>query len=104
MDNEKKEENFSRDADQTRYIYLVGMIALTALVGLFILEIFGMIKYTLATKGSNGYVPFIFTPEIVHTIIPVTMGTIGVVGGFLFGRSVGQQKTDGDQKANGGQK
>ena len=95
MDNENKNENFSRDADQTRYIYLVGLIALTALVGLFTLEILAMFRFG---KSTDGYKPFIFTPEIVHTIIPVTVGTIGVVGGFLFGRAVGQQKVNGGQK------
>ena len=98
MDNEKNDENYSRDADQTRYIYLIGIIALLALVGLFTLETFSIIKYTMLTNASNGYVPIIFTPEIVHTLLPITIGTIGAVGGFLFGRAVGQAKVTGGQK------
>ena len=98
MDNEKNDENFSRDADQTRYIYLVGLIAMTSLIGLFSLEFLAMIKYIVNVKSSNGYTPVIFTPEIVHTIIPVTIGTIGVVAGFLFGRAVGEQKASGVPK------
>ena len=98
MDNEKNDENFSRDADQTRYIFLIGLIAIIALVGLFALETFSIIKYTMLTNASNGYVPIIFTPEIVHTLLPITIGTIGAVGGFLFGRAVGQQKVTGGQK------
>ena len=98
MDNEKNDENYSRDADQTRYIFLIGIIALVALVGLFTLETFSIIKYTMLTDASNGYVPIIFTPEIVHTLLPITIGTITAVGGFLFGRAVGQQKVTGGQK------
>ena len=98
MDNEKNDENFSRDADQTRYIYLIGLIAITALVGLFGLEFVALMKFTMADNPSNGYTAFIFTPEIVHTLLPITIGTIGAVGGFLFGRAVGQQKTNGGQK------
>ena len=98
MNDEKNDENYSRNADQTRYIFLIGIIAVIALVGLFALETFSIIKYTMSTKASNGYVPIIFTPEIVHTLLPITIGTIGAVGGFLFGRAVGQAKANGGQK------
>ena len=81
-----KEENqqYSRDADQTRYIYIVGGIAFFTLLLLFILEImyiFGKLQNAV-----------IFTPEIVHTLIPVTVGGLSAIGGFLFGRGVGEKQ------------
>ena len=91
MDNEKNDENVSRDADQTRYIYLIGIIAGFTLVGLFALEVLSFF--------FTEHKAFVFTPEIIHTLIPLTVGGISVVGGFLFGRGVAQR-----QSPNGGQK
>ena len=62
MNDEKNDENYSRNADQTRYIFLIGIIAVIALVGLFALETFSIIKYTMSTKASNGYVPHYLHP------------------------------------------
>jgi spore maturation protein SpmA len=90
MDNEKNDENYSRDADQTRYIFLIGIIAGVTLLGLFILEIISMF--------ISDHKAFVFTPEIVHTLIPVTIGGLSAVGGFLFGRGVGQRTPNGGQK------
>ena len=39
---------------------------------------------------------FVFTPEIVHTLIPVTIGGLSAVGGFLFGRGVGERRMSGN--------
>ena len=87
----EQKEKFSRDADQTRYIFIVGTIGVSSLLILFILEMTAMILFKLFnTEGI--YKPFIFTSEIVHTLIPVTVGTIGTVGGFLFGREMGKQQ------------
>ena len=63
MDNEKNDENFSRDADQTRYIYLIGLIALTSLVADYShLNTLAIIKYTmLMLNRAMGMYPFIFT-------------------------------------------
>ena len=92
MDNEKNNENFSRDADQTRYIFLIGIISGVTLIGLFTLEIFSMF--------IKDHKAFLFTPEIVHTLLPLTIGGLATVGGFLFGRGVGQRTPP----PNGGQK
>lgn len=94
MEDKEKQENFSRDADQTRYIYFAGALALATIIGLFVLEGIAMLKFQL-TDNSGGalvYKPFIFTPEIVHTVIPVTVNALIGVGGFLFGREVGKQQ------------
>ena len=93
----EKPENYSRDADQTRYLWLVGIVAMTTLLGFFVFEGIALFKYTNDNKGSsNGYKALIFTPEIVHTLIPVTLGGITFLGGFLFGRERGKRITEGN--------
>ena len=92
MDTNKNEDiSYSRDADQTRYIWIVGGIAFFTLLGLFILEILNMF--------SKIEQMLVFTPEIVHTLIPVTVGGLTAIGGFLFGRGVGERQA----RKNGGQ-
>ena len=59
MDNEKNDENVSRDADQTRYIYLIGIIAGFTLVGLFALEVLS----------------FFFTEHKAHSSLPPKLYT-----------------------------
>lgn len=83
-------DNYSRDADQTRYIFLIGIIAGFTLLGLFALEIVSMFV--------KDHKAFIFTPEIVHTLIPVTIGGLSAVGGFLFGRGVAERTAKEDHK------
>lgn len=51
-----------------------------------------MIKFSVSNKDGSGYTPFIFTPEIVHTLIPVTVGAVLTIGSFLFGREMGKQQ------------
>lgn len=94
-------EKYSRDADQTRYLWIVGVIGVSSLLILFILELTAMIIFKMfSTDGS--YKAFIFTPEIVHTLIPVTVGTIGSVGGFIFGREHGKmQERNGNPQGKG---
>lgn len=87
---DNKTDDYSRDADQTRYLYLIGIIAGFTLLGLFALEVVFM--FTPVTEAK------IFTPEIVHTLIPVTVGAVATIGGFLFGRGVGAKQTNGGQK------
>lgn len=84
-EQQHQEENYSRDADQTRYLLLVGIISGGTLIGLFTLEIlsiFGHVKEA-----------FIFTPEIVHTLLPLTVGGLAGIGGFLYGRESGKRMT-----------
>ena len=92
--SEEKKENFSRDADQTRYIYIAGALAMTTVIGLFVLEAIAMFKFRMVDSagGILTYKAFIFTPEIVHTIMPITISALTGVGGFLFGREVGKQQ------------
>lgn len=87
----EQNENFSRDADQTRYIWIVGIVGMAALFILFALELTAMILFKLS-NADGSYKAFIFTPEIVHTLIPVTLGVIGTVGGFIFGREHGKMQ------------
>lgn len=88
-DKQSTQEDYSRDADQTRYLYIVGLIAAMTLLGLFALEILHMSGLMKKTT------PYIFTPEIVHTLIPVTVGGLATLGGFLYGREVGKRQTNG---------
>ena len=71
MNEQQTDNNYSRDADQTRYIYIVGIIGMAALLFLFVLEMTALIIFKI-TATDGAYKPFIFTPEIVHTLIPVT--------------------------------
>ena len=82
-------ENYSRDADQTRYLYIVGIIAGGTLLGLFALEMVAMFK-----PLGETYKALIFTPEIVHTLIPVTVGGLAGLGGFLYGRESGKREVE----------
>ena len=97
----EQKDNYSREADQTRYLWIVGIIGMTALIILFALEITAMVMFKLADTDGN-YKAFIFTPEIVHTLIPVTIGVIGTVGGFIFGREQGKmQERNGNAQSRG---
>lgn len=78
-----QQENYSRDADQTRYIWIIGGISCLTLILLFALELFFIF--------SDAESALIFTPEIVHTLIPVTIGGLSAVGGFIFGKGVGER-------------
>ena len=91
MSDEKK-DNYSRDADQTRYLWIAGIIGESTLIFMFALEVIAMVKFATLNKDGSGYTPFIFTPEIVHTLIPVTVGAVLTIGSFLFGREVGKQQ------------
>ena len=87
----KDSENYSRDADQTRFIYISGLLAGFTLLGLFSIEII-----TLFIKNPEK--PFLLTPEIVHTLIPVTVGGMGLVGGWIFGARGGGTEGDGEDE------
>ena len=95
----KQKDEFSRDADQTRYIWIIGIVAVFTLFGFFAMELTAMIIFRSFHKETGIYKAFIFTSEIVHTLVPVTLGAIGTVGGFLFGKEVGKQQA---QRTNGG--
>ena len=85
---EEQQEDYSRDADQTRYLIIVGIIAGGTLVGLFALEIIAIFV--------DVETAFVFTPEIVHTLIPVTVGGLSALGGFLYGREAGKRMMTGN--------
>ena len=90
----EEQENYSRDADQTRFVMLAGILAIGTVVIWFILEMAAMIMFKVIATGEEAkstYQPFIFTSEIVHALIPVTVGILMGIGGFLFGREVGKQ-------------
>lgn len=109
-DKPEKDENYSRDADQTRLILIIGRVALTFLIGVFALELIAMVAfYWKFVAGSNlstfEYKPFIFTSEITHALIPVTVGAVSGVAAFLFGKEVGKrqqaEETNGKNQTNG---
>lgn len=89
-------EDYSRDADQTRLIFIIGRIALTFLVGVLFLEMLAMILFFIKfvayeKQATFKYQAFIFSSEITHAMLPVTVGAVGAVAAFLFGKEVGKR-------------
>lgn len=76
----KDDLTYSRDADQTRFLWMAFGLSMTMLVGLFVLEFFH--------KPMKDEV-ILFTPEIVHILV----NGIGIaffgLGTFIYGKNVG---------------
>lgn len=98
-DNEKPIENdlYSKDADQTRFLRMAFTLAMTVVIGLFLLEFFhGQQKAML------------FTPEIVHILVNGLALAFFGLGTYIYGKSVGANealaKMAGVGNGNGNQK
>ena len=93
-----EEHQYSREADQTRYLYLMFILAFTTLLGLFGLEFF---------HPSDATKPILFfTPEIIHIIVNgLLLGFTGI-GSYIYGKAAGQNETlakmMGQNGGNGG--
>ena len=74
------DNNYSRDADQTRFLWMAFALSMTLIIGLFVLE--------LVHKPLKDEVT-LFTPEIVHILV----NGIGIaffgLGTFIYGKNVG---------------
>lgn len=69
---------YSRDADQTRYIWMAFSLAQTTIIGLFCLEFFHPVDS-----------PVFFTAEINHILVNgLGIGFLGI-GAYIFGKNVG---------------
>ena len=82
MFKKKAEDNqysqYSKDADQTRYIWMAFSLAQTTLIGLFCLEFFHPVDS-----------PIFFTAEINHILVNgLGIGFLGI-GAYIFGKNVG---------------
>ena len=77
---ELNENEYSRDRDQTRYLWMAWGLSMTLIVGLFVLEFFHS-----PMKGEV----VLFTPEIVHILV----NGIGIaffgLGTFIYGKNAG---------------
>ena len=79
---DKPEEEFneySRDVDQTRYIQAVVRLCFTIVIGLFVLEI---CSWFFPAKEA-----FIFSAELVHTMLNLSIPILTAIGGYLWGKS-----------------
>lgn len=73
-------DDYSKDADQTRFLRMAFTLALVTIVGLFALEISHHIK-----PGTS----MLFTPEIVHILVNgLAIGFIGL-GAYIYGKNAG---------------
>lgn len=81
---------------------LFGFISLChlALLGLFLLEILCLLMPLESDKVRQ---MVIFSPEINHTLLTVTISALAGFGGYFFGKASQQEATERDQAANGGQ-
>lgn len=72
------DDQYSRDADQTRYIWMAFSLAQTTIIGLFCLEFFHPVDS-----------PVFFTAEINHILVNgLGIGFLGI-GAYIFGKNVG---------------
>ena len=76
-----EEHQWSREADQTRFLYLMFILAIITLLGLFGLEIWH--------PNDGDKTILFFTPEITHIIVNgVLLGFIGL-GSYIYGKAAG---------------
>ena len=76
--SEDEDGQYSRDADQTRFIWMAFSLAQTTLIGLFCLEFFHPVDS-----------PVFFTAEINHILVNgLGIGFLGI-GAYIFGKNVG---------------
>lgn len=76
--NNEPDDYFSKDADQTRYLYMAFILAMSTIIGLFALEL-----------SPSTTPPDIFTPEINHILVNgILIGFIGI-GAYLYGKQSG---------------
>ena len=72
---------------------LFGMISLChiTLAGLFMLEL--VTRFYPVKEGDEGAMKqlLIFTPEINHTLLTITVGVLGAFGGYFFGKASQQE-------------
>ena len=75
----EKDDDFSKEADQTRFIWMMFGLAVFTLFGLFGLELFHPDEHT----------PVFFTSEIVHiTVNGILLGFVAL-GSFVWGKNSG---------------
>ena len=71
-------DNFSKDADQTRFLRMAFTLAFITIVGLFLLEFWHPADEAM-----------LFTPEIVHILVNgMAIGFFGL-GAYIYGKNVG---------------
>ena len=79
---EKPEDQFNeygKDADQTRYLRAVTGLCFTIVIGLFVME---FTSWFFPTRE-----PFIFSAELVHTMLNLSLPILTAIGGYLWGKS-----------------
>ena len=84
--NKKKEpvdqyNDYSKDADQTRFLWMAFSLAMITIVGLFLLEFFH--------PAGKDHTPVFFTSEITHILINGIAIAFFGLGTYIYGKSVG---------------
>ena len=87
-------DNFSKDADQTRFLRMAFTLAFITITGLFALEFWHPADQAM-----------LFTPEIVHILVNgMAIGFFGL-GAYIYGKNVGANealaKMAGGRNGNG---
>ena len=79
----KKEEDlqyeYSKDADQSRYIKSVVALCFLVVIGIFAIEI---LAFFVPRENA-----FLMTAELIHTLLNLTIPILTGIGGFLWGKS-----------------
>ena len=96
---EKEKENdstdYSKEADQSRFLIMAFCICMTVVLGLFALEFW-----------HQGEKAMLFTPEIVHILVNGLALSFFGLGTYIYGKSVGANEAIAKmvgQNGNGGQ-
>lgn len=84
-------DNFSKDADQTRYIKYLARLCGGVLGILFGVEVLAMVL--MDSKSL-----MVFTNELNHVLINASlMGFVGS-GAYLWGKAAGEREANGEKK------
>ena len=73
--------DYSKDADQTRFLRMAFTLAMITIVGLFLLEFFH--------PAGAEHTPVFFTSEITHILINGIAIAFFGLGTYIYGKSVG---------------
>ena len=77
----KDDDQYSKDADQTRFLWMAFILALVTLGGLFVLEFFHPVDS-----------PIFFTPEINHILVNGCLIGFFSLGAYIYGKNQGMNE------------